>query len=180
EWFVLGSVSNASDNPYTAGYIFTSRGAALERAELAGDRFRDLEDRSGYLGQLALTDTDEGVRVNAVVPGTPAAAAKLQAGDILRKVGDTTIVDAEMFYRDALAATRPGMQVELTIERDGQTQKLDITLVRRPLEVIRPEYLPKGENIPQRLDVVEPGKHDPLSFLFTLAEVDKQKLKREA
>ncbi|MFN2224513.1 MAG: hypothetical protein ACK2UH_18300, partial [Candidatus Promineifilaceae bacterium] len=78
-----------------------TRGAAVERVELSSPKYRDLEDKSGYLGHLGLSDEAGGCRVGVVGPGTPAAQAVctksqvppgLQVGDLIlsvrRVVGD--------------------------------------------------------------------------------------------
>ncbi len=57
---------------------FDNAGAAVERIELGGDRYHDIERRGGYLGYLALTDEENttGPVVAAVGDGTPASQAK--------------------------------------------------------------------------------------------------------
>ena len=47
----------------------TSRGAAVERIELADEKFHDQDDRSGYLGHLAVAPTEGGCRVGVVGAG---------------------------------------------------------------------------------------------------------------
>ena len=58
----------------------TSRGAAIERIELADEQFHDQDDRGGYLGHLALAEADGGCRVGVVGTDTPAQAAGIEAG----------------------------------------------------------------------------------------------------
>jgi len=58
---VLGSLDPSGESKMLV--TLTSRGAAIERIELAGERFHDQEDRSGYLGHLALEGFDGKVRV---------------------------------------------------------------------------------------------------------------------
>ena len=117
----------------------TSRGAAVERIELADEKFHDQDDRSGYLGHLAVDAGDGGCRVGVVGPGTPAARAGLKAGDVIAKVDGTPTPDA-LALRDALVITQPRKKVALEVIRDGGPMSLDVTLDRRPLEVVRPEY----------------------------------------
>ncbi|MCC7086593.1 MAG: YidC/Oxa1 family insertase periplasmic-domain containing protein [Pirellulales bacterium] len=177
QWFTLGSVDPSDQNPYRGLWTITNRGAAVERMELASERYRDLDDRTGYLGNLALSDTAEGPRVSVVGPGTPAAAAGLQAGDIIQSIDGEAVQDAKALVKELLGKTVPGQSIEVGVLRAGQPQKLTAQLSRHPLEVIRPEVLEMGANIPTRLDVVEPGDHDPYSFLLTLRQIDDKKLK---
>ena len=143
-----------------------NRGAAIVRLELSSDKYRDLHDKSGYLGHLALEDVAGGCRVGVVGAGTPAATAQLngtsvglQVGDVITKVIgqplDVTVGDEQLVGREAfqhlMAGTKPGDDIKLTVIRAGQTLKLKLTLWRRPLEVIRPEaenYAARGEELP--------------------------------
>jgi len=164
----LGSLDPAS--PYRSLVTLTNLGAAVVRIELNSPRFTDLEDRSGYLGHVALeeighlvpTGNDpgkkpQGCRVDVVGPGTPAALAGLKQGDVI-----TDVITADGGHkvtgfrslRQALEKPKPKETVELTVLRGGKPLTLSATLGRRPLEVVRPE------------------KDDPLSFLLTLRQVD--------
>jgi YidC/Oxa1 family membrane protein insertase len=177
--FTLGS-AGPSQNKYRLGVTLTSEGAAVERIELASPRYRDMEDRSGYLGHLALENAARGgAKVNVVVPGTPAEEAGLQVGDIITAIGEKQVADAEG-VSEILAATEPGQKVTLTIDRGGANQNLSVTFGRRPLEVVRPEMLTGKMEVPKALDVVAGNPHDPFSFLLTLAEVDGNKLPAES
>ncbi len=144
----------------------TSRGAAVERIELASESFHDQDDRSGYLGHLAVEAVPgEGCRIGVVGPGTPADRAGLRAGDIITRLGGTATPDARSLQA-ALAATHPGHSVAVEIRRDGQTITRDAVLARRPLEVVRPEY--------RTQPVVDPDAEpcDPFSFRLSLEARD--------
>jgi len=143
----------------------TSRGAAIERIELADPRFLDQEDRSGYLGHLATAAVPEGCRVGVVGTGTPADRAGLRAGDVIVTVNGLTIADPAMLAA-VLAKTKPGQRAAVEWVRDGQRQSAEVVLVRRPLEVVRPEYLARPVVDPDR----EP--HDPLSFRLSIESRD--------
>ncbi|MFM7185163.1 MAG: YidC/Oxa1 family insertase periplasmic-domain containing protein [Planctomycetota bacterium] len=146
----------------------TSRGAAVERIELAEERFHDQDDRSGYLGHVAAAGGEGGCRLEVVGPGTPAAAAGLVAGDVVASIDGRNTPDAAAL-REVLAATKPGRRVTAAVLRDGATRSVDIELARRPLEVVRPEY---------RAAVVEDpdaSPHDPLSFRLSLEALDARR-----
>ena len=147
---------------------FTSRGAAVERIELADEKFHDQDDRSGYLGHLAVEPGDGGCRVGVVGPGTPAARAGLKAGDVIATVDGTPTPDAAAL-REALLAQQPRKKVTLGVVRDGGTTSLEATLDRRPLEVVRPEY----RSAP--VDDPDGSPHDPLSFRLSLESRDGRK-----
>ncbi|REJ89832.1 MAG: membrane protein insertase YidC [Planctomycetota bacterium] len=145
---------------------FNTRGAAVEMIELTDRRYLDVVDRSGYLGYLALADVEEGdgCRVNAVGHGTPAAAAGLQVGDVILTLDEQDVVDVDDFHT-RLRKRRPKQRVTLGVVRDGGPQELTVDLIRRPVSIVRPEYLTKA------LDTTAGATHDPLSFLLTLDSV---------
>jgi YidC/Oxa1 family membrane protein insertase len=146
----------------------TSRGAAVERIELADEKFHDQDDRSGYLGHLAVEAVDGGCRVGVVGPGTPAARGGLKPGDVVTRIGDMSITDPAAL-RAALSATKPGRKVAVEVLRDGAAASLDIVVERRPLEVVRPEF----RSAP--VDDPDGQPHDPLSFRLSLQSRDGRK-----
>jgi S1-C subfamily serine protease len=75
----------------------------------------------------------EGHGVLQVADGSPAADAGLERGDIITAV-DGQAVDSEHPLANQLLAHQPGDTVALTIDRDGETQELSVTLGERPSE----------------------------------------------
>ena len=161
----LGSLDPAADRMLVT---FTSRGAAIERIELADEKFHDQDDRSGYLGHLAAEAVEGGCRIGVVGPGTPAARAGLKVGDVIAKVDGTATPDADAL-RQVLATTKPRRTVTLDVVRDGSSSAIDVKLDRRPLEVVRPEY----QTAP--VDDPDGSPHDPLSFRLSLESRDGRK-----
>ncbi|MCE5266999.1 MAG: YidC/Oxa1 family insertase periplasmic-domain containing protein [Planctomycetaceae bacterium] len=159
KYVTLGSVDpDSSKNPYRMLVTLSTKGAALARVELSSDRYRDIDNRSGYLGSLVLRDNGKtGGLVQVVGPGTPAAKAGLKPGDLLKAVGNHPISNDES-VDNALKGTKPGRTIQLTIVRAGKEMPLTVSLRRRPLEVIHPE------------------NSDPASMLLTLQQFDKQRL----
>jgi YidC/Oxa1 family membrane protein insertase len=157
--WTLGSLD--ADSPAGMLVTLTSRGATVERIELAGSRFHDQDDRSGYLGHLALETVPEGCRVQLVGPGTPAANAGLKVGDVVVRVAGVAVADPRGLA-DVLAATKPGDEIALEVLREGSPQSLAATLRWRPLEVVRPELLGRPVNDP------DGGPTDPMSFVLSL------------
>jgi serine protease Do len=73
---------------------------------------------------------DSGALVAQVVPGSPAREAGVRKGDIITALGDARIVS----YGDLLGALRdhvPGDRVTLTIFRNTEEKKLEVTLGER-------------------------------------------------
>ncbi|HEX6960271.1 MAG TPA: YidC/Oxa1 family insertase periplasmic-domain containing protein [Lacipirellula sp.] len=169
----LGSVDESTG--YRMLVHLTNAGAAVTRIELASPRYLDLHDRKGYLGHLSLTaDGGAGLLVQAVGHGTPAAEAGVQVGDRIVEAGRQELTPLKTLeeFAKVLAETRPGQELKLAVQRDGNRQTLTATLERRPLEVIRPE----AENVLLRKERLPEGFEAPPSFLLTLAEIDNQRL----
>ena len=159
----LGSLDPGS--PAGMLVTLTSRGAAVERIELSGGGFHDQDDRTGYLGHLAVEAVADGCRIGVVGDGTPAGVAGLKAGDVIIRAGGIATPDPRAL--DAvLATTRPGQRLAIEIRRDGRTSTQEAVLDRRPLEVVRPEF--------RTQPVAEPDAQpcDPLSFRVTLESRD--------
>jgi hypothetical protein len=107
----------------------TSRGAAVERIELAGQRYLDQDDWSGYLGHLAVEESGEGCRVGIVGAGTPAAVAGLSVGDVITTVGGVATPDSGALQR-AIQATKPGQRVTLGLIHEGRAETREAILAR--------------------------------------------------
>ncbi|MGO4533857.1 S1C family serine protease [Leifsonia sp. 2MCAF36] len=68
-----------------------------------------------------------GLYVQSVTPGGPAAAAGIQAGDIITKVDGKPVASIDDLTVIQLTH-KPGDQVEVTYERDGKKQTTRVTL----------------------------------------------------
>ncbi len=91
--------------------------APVRRSQWQG--FRD----GAFLGVSLVTD-EAGVMVEDVVPESPAEAAGLQAGDLLRSINDEE-VETPRAAADIIRALEPGAIISLGIERQGETLTLE-------------------------------------------------------
>jgi putative serine protease PepD len=92
--------------------------------------------KHAYLGVSTADPTaggDDGVgaTVAAVTSSGPAADAGLRAGDVITKIGDTAVTNAEVMGT-AVDAHQPGEQVQVTYERGGEQHTAKVTLGTRP------------------------------------------------
>jgi membrane-associated protease RseP (regulator of RpoE activity) len=86
--------------------------------------------RGGVLLGVAVepaTGDTSGARVAQVVPGSPAAHAGLEVGDVITKVDDTTISDGGELV-STIRSHESGDKVTITYERDGESHSTDVTL----------------------------------------------------
>ena len=171
----LGSLN--PDAPVGMLVTLSSRGATVERIELAGEQFHDQDDRGAYIGHFAADVVAEGCRLNVVGDGTPAKVGGLQAGDVVVRVADSTTPDPESLAA-VLSRLKPRQSVSVVFRRPqgaalGREQNVEILTTRRPLEVIRPEF----STVP--VVDVDAGFHDPLSFRLSIASRDGQKRPEE-
>lgn len=86
-----------------------------------------------YLGVQAGDATGGGAQLGAVGSGSPAADAGLRQGDVVTTFGDTTVDDASDLT-SAVNDRAPGDQVQVTVQRDGSTKTLTVTLADRPAQ----------------------------------------------
>ncbi|MDR2439186.1 MAG: YidC/Oxa1 family insertase periplasmic-domain containing protein [Planctomycetaceae bacterium] len=207
-WVTLGSLDPQS--PYKMLVTLTNQGAAIARVELNTTKYRDVQELSGYLGQIVVDPVEaekygEGVTVQVVGEGTPAQLFGLMPGDRItrfdlknKKTNTFEITQIKKFndLRNCLLKTKPGDYIELTVLRQDKTiEELGIILRQYPMDVIRPESVPKGYEEYRhlgglrgvvwgdRLNVQFSNKNskdstasDQLSFLTTLQQIDDYQL----
>lgn len=82
----------------------------------------------GFAG-LEVEQRDGQVAVRRVYPGTPAARAGLQPGDVIVSVRTRSIDTPKDLYQ-ALSRAQPGSRHTVTIQRQGQTLELTVELGR--------------------------------------------------
>ncbi|MCW8088490.1 Do family serine endopeptidase, partial [Sabulicella glaciei] len=79
----------------------------------------------------ALGVEEGGALLAAVEPGSPADRAGLKAGDVVTRAGDRP-VRSPRDLSGAVAAARPGANLALTINRDGQRREQQVSLGAPP------------------------------------------------
>ncbi|HEX8913689.1 MAG TPA: PDZ domain-containing protein [Humisphaera sp.] len=77
-----------------------------------------------------LGDANDGLKVEQVVTGGPAAKAGLKAGDVVVGVGDAQVRDYESFV-PLVIQLKPGDVVNLKVRREGKYIELPVTLGKR-------------------------------------------------
>jgi len=92
-----------------------------------GIQYQPVSARSAV--SLGLPAQTTGVLVVQIVPGSAAAQAGIKVRDVVTKINDQ-VIDNEHPVATIMTKFRPGDKVTLTIIRDGNTVKVDVTLGR--------------------------------------------------
>jgi membrane-associated protease RseP (regulator of RpoE activity) len=89
----------------------------------------------GYLGMLGDDSTPSGLGISVleIYPGQAAAGAGLRPGDLITRIGDREVRSMDNLAA-VLAEQRPGAKLTFTVQRDGVSKDLSVTLGRRPPE----------------------------------------------
>jgi S1-C subfamily serine protease len=74
----------------------------------------------------------DGVLVESVSPGGPAAQAGIQPGDVIVQIGDVPVHSQKDLQLALTLRYKPGETVPVKINRGGQEQTLQVTLGARP------------------------------------------------
>jgi putative serine protease PepD len=116
-----------SDSGVNSGVGFAipiDTAAAVADALVKGE-----QPRSGFLGITGTEPTSgpAGALVTEVVPNSPAAGSGLRPGDLVTAI-DGDAVEGMSDLAARIRAIDPGTRVTLTIERDGRTMEVPVTL----------------------------------------------------
>lgn len=99
----------------------------------------------GFLGILPLRDGEEaGVTVRYVYPGSPAAEAKIEPGDVIVSAAGDAVVDPGEL-RSAISSIEPGMSLELEVRHADQTRKVCLKMAELPAD-LPPQTLPAARS----------------------------------
>jgi S1-C subfamily serine protease len=91
------------------------------------------QKKPGFLGAY-LRNTDDGLAVDGLVPGSAADTSGLKVGDIIANIGGLPVSDLDSFTQ-AMRGKHAGDTVELGIKRAGTTRVIEVTLGQRPQRI---------------------------------------------
>lgn len=90
-----------------------------------------MQDITSDLAQQFNLPDQNGVLVDDVLPGTPAAKAGVQSGDVITALNGKAVPDARTLQL-AVSEIDPGSSVDLKLIRNGEAKTLSVTLAELP------------------------------------------------
>jgi membrane-associated protease RseP (regulator of RpoE activity) len=133
-----------------AGVLFLralDTGSSASAAPVAQDEENQQVTDQSWLGANLIAGAD-GLTISYVIADSPADDAGLQRGDVINAV-DGTAVETPQDFREALSDKAVGDTLALSIDRDGQTMDVSVTLEAKPEALARAiPLLPELEGIP--------------------------------
>jgi len=109
-----------------------------------------LQEITPSIAQALGRSDDKGVLVASVEPGGPADKAGVRSGDVITQF-DRKPVESGRDLSRTVAATKPGTQTSMTVERDGKPQELTIVVGQRSDEQVARAAAPDGAGDGKRL-----------------------------
>ena len=97
----------------------------------------DVKEQINKNGNSSLrVAVDRGVAIVSVVPASPAAAAGLQAGDVIQKINNQPIIQSEA-VQEFVQNARVGGLLQMEINRSGQILNLSVKPGSLPVQKVR-------------------------------------------
>lgn len=151
----------------TLGKYFERAAEGPARGEPRQERAPAAEAQRGakpFLG-LALAEADAGLRVDEVLPRSPAQAAGVQVGDVLLTVGGTKVRTLDGLDK-VVGTLTPGARVGLVVRRGDAMQDLELTVgsapAPRPAAEMQPRSEERARPVPERTQ--EPIARAPIAW----------------
>ncbi|HTU24397.1 MAG TPA: PDZ domain-containing protein [Pirellulales bacterium] len=103
------------------------------RTAAAGDTADDANKNAGYLGIIGddRQENGKGVRVTRSDAGGPAAKGGMKVGDLITAIDDQPVKSMEEMA-EIMSRLHAGSNVKFSIERNSESQDLQVRLERRP------------------------------------------------
>jgi putative serine protease PepD len=90
--------------------------------------------KHAYVGVDLNPNSTGGAQISSISPGSPAASAALQPGDVVTAINGKVVTSTEQFI-ETVDTYGPGDTITLTVNRSGQTTHVKLTLGTRPSSV---------------------------------------------
>lgn len=120
---------DSADEPAVTATPSSARTAPAHRVAPVAPRRRPAQKGRAWLGVYLGSDGKPGVIVRKVHPGSPAAKAKLKAGDRILSVNNATLANVRALQLE-VTSYRPGDKVVLALNRAGKSLRIVVLLER--------------------------------------------------
>ncbi len=124
---------------------------------------------SDEIARKASLNKEEGVFVNSVFDGQPAAKAGIKVGDIILKIAGSKVDSPSKMIR-LIGSITPGQSVNVDVLRNGKVQTLSVLLAKRFEDPVQLAKLDEGK--PRTLGFTVQGLNEETRKLFNLANID--------
>jgi putative serine protease PepD len=133
---VLGLSDQIETNNSTASGQGSSSGVGFAVpsntvAHIANEIIAGQPVRHAYVGVFLNSSSTGGAGITSVQPGSPASRAGLQRNDLVTAIDGKTVSSTEQFI-ETVDTYNPGQTINLTIQRQGSTKHISLTLGTRP------------------------------------------------
>jgi serine protease Do len=105
-------------------YVLSTPGANLNL--MNNDFMREIHSNKAFLGVMT-KEGEGGAEITDVTKESPAEKAGLKEGDVITKINDDKIADADDLYK-AIGKYTPGEKVNVTYKRDGKENTVSVEL----------------------------------------------------
>ncbi len=100
-------------------------------ARIANEIISGQAVRHAYVGVELNPNSTSGAGVSSISPGSPAASAGIQSGDLITAINGKAITSTEQFIA-TVDNFSPGNSITVTLKRGGQTKNIRLALGTRP------------------------------------------------
>jgi putative serine protease PepD len=122
--------SSATGQGQNAGIGFATPGN--EDVTVANQIISTGSAQHAYLGVGLAPDTKSGAEISQVFKNSPGSSAGLEVNDVITKLDGSSITSTNQLINMLNDHYKPGQKITLTVQRQGQTKQIKVTLGQRP------------------------------------------------
>jgi len=131
---------------------------------------QDAPKKRGFLG-ASVTPSGSALKVDRIVPGSPAEKAGLAVDDLILKIDDADVTTVPAFVK-VMQERGPGGAIRLQVSRDGESRELKITLAAHPQDLLEePDTAPGMLKVRKFFDLpYDTGERQKLNLVLPVTD----------